>query len=465
MKIRIQNLFVALALIHGFSLILADRATAQNFTTLHSFTATSVSSPFSNSDGTFPRADLIQSGNTLYGTASKGGSLNAGTVFGININGTSFTNLHSFAGSDGSLLYGGLIILSNTLYGTTVFGGSSGAGTLFSINTNGMGFTNLYSFTSNTYSASLNTYTNSDGASPYGGLISLGNTLYGAALKGGNSGKGTIFSINTDGTSFTNLHTFTTSSNDGSGPEARLIQSDGILYGTTANGGNFGNGTVFSLGTNGTGFTILHSFTNSDGTDPLAGLVLSGNTLFGTASGGGNGIGTMFSIETNGMNFTNLHSFSVADGYQPQADLFLSGNTLYGTTQHGGSSFEGNVFSVDTNGTGFTNLYSFTVLSNSTNSDGAIPQAGLILSGNTLFGTAAQGGGANNGTVFRLIIPISLFYQNIGGAVVLSWNDPSFALQAAPAVTGTYANIIGATSPYTNAITGPQQFFRLLVSQ
>jgi hypothetical protein len=47
-------------------------------------------------------------------------------------------------------------------------------------------------------------------------------------------------------------------------------------------------GTIFRVNTNGTGFTNLYSFTNgSDGADPVAGLVLSGNTLYGTAQYGG----------------------------------------------------------------------------------------------------------------------------------------------------------------------------------
>jgi len=34
-------------------------------------------------------------------------------------------------------------------------------------------------------------------------------------------------------------------------------------------------------------------------------------------------------------------------------------------------------------------------------------------------------------------------------------------LQSAPAVTGPFTNLPGATSPYTNPLTAPQQFFRL----
>src|SRR5450759_4758581 len=92
--------------------------------------------------------------------------------------------------------------------------------------------------------------------------------------------------------------------------------------------------------------------------------------------------------------FTTLHSFTLlnnstnSDGARPYAGLILSGNTLYGTAFQGGSSGNGTVFSVNTNGAGFTNLHSFTAAPGPlyTNSDGAFLQAGLILSGNTLYG-------------------------------------------------------------------------------
>src|SRR5450759_1906199 len=150
-------------------------------------------------------------------------------------------------------------------------------------------FTNLHSFTA-TFGPNS---TNSDGARPYAGLILSGNTLYGTAYYGGSSGYGTVFAVNTNGTIFTNLHSFNYS--DGAYPQAGLILSGNTLYGTASGGGSSGNGTVFAVSTNGTGFTNLHSFTatsgslytNSDGATPYAGLILSGNTLYGTASSGG----------------------------------------------------------------------------------------------------------------------------------------------------------------------------------
>jgi uncharacterized repeat protein (TIGR03803 family) len=94
----------------------------------------------------------------------------------------------------------------------------------------------------------------------------------------------------------------------------------------------------------------------------VAGLVLSGNTLYGTTAGGGNaGNGTVFAVNINGLGYTNLYRFTGgSDGATPRDGLILSGNTLYGTTEYGGTNGNGAIFSLNTNGTGFVKLYSFT---------------------------------------------------------------------------------------------------------
>jgi uncharacterized repeat protein (TIGR03803 family) len=350
--------------------------------------------------------------------------------------GQTFTILHSFSAvpstfpytnADGATIDAGLVLSGNTLHGTAFYGGSSGNGTVFKVNTDGTGFTNLYSFTGLDVATST---TNSDGAYPGGGLVSSGNTLYGTAIYGGSSGNGTVFKVNSDGTGFTNLHSFAAgfglsgTNSDGANPFAGLVLSGNTLYSTARGGGNWGNGTVFRVNTDGTGFTNLHSFTaglgtsgtNSDGGFPQAGLVLSSNTVYGTAyNGGSSGNGTVFKVNTDGTGFTNLYSFTAldvttsttnSDGANPQARLVLSGNTLYGTASAGGSTGNGTLFKVSTDGTGFTTLYSFTagLGPNYTNSDGNAPSAGLVLSGNTLFGTALGGGSSGNGTLFKLNI-------------------------------------------------------------
>jgi hypothetical protein len=59
------------------------------------------------------------------------------------------------------------------------------------------------------------------------------------------------------------------------------------------------------------------------------------------------------------------------------------------------------------------------------------------------------------------VAPIPLGIQLIGTNTVLTWSNAAFNLQAAPLINGGYTNVPGATSPHTNPIVGPQQYFRL----
>src|SRR6266403_3373 len=190
-----------------------------------------------------------------------------GLILTSQVTAQTFTNLYGFTGgNDGGAPYAGLILSGNTLYGTTTAGGSSCNGTVFAVNTDGPGFTNLHGFTGG-----------NDGSAPYAGLILSGNTLYGTTAAGGGSGNGTVFAVNTDGSGFANLHRFT-GGNDGGAPNAGLILSGNTLYGTAAGGGSLGNGTVFSqILTPPTIMTQPANLTVSAGT-PATFSVLAGGT-------------------------------------------------------------------------------------------------------------------------------------------------------------------------------------------
>lgn len=439
----------------GLGLIPVDQVTAQNFTDLHSFDF--------GTNGAHPYGGLVLLGNTLYGTAADGGNL--GVVFAVNTDGTGFTNLHSFTGSDGANPNAGLILSGDTLFGTTIYGGSSGQGTVFAINMNGAGFTNLHSFNF------------SNGARPNTGLVLSGNTLYGTTAAGGSLEYGTVFGINTNGTGFTNLYHFD-GDNDGIEPEAGLILSGNTLFGTTYQGGDTGAGTIFSVRTDGTGFTNLFSFSNGNsGIKPMARLLLSGSTLYGTAwQGGSSGKGTVFAVNTNGTDFTILHSFTAisgspstnSDGGNPIAGLILSGSTLYGTAFHGGSSGGGTVFTINTDGTGFTVLFDF-----DGSGEAGGPRGSLILSGNTVYGTTLYGGSSGRGSVFSLSLPPpQLAINSYGANVVLTWPTyaPAVTLQSttdiiSPAVWSTVSptpTIVDGQNAVTNSLSGTQKFYRLI---
>lgn len=139
------------------------------------------------------------------------------------------------------------------------------------------------------------------------------------------------------------LHSFTGGASDGSRPSGSLTLSGSKLYGMTLIGGNSGAGTIFSMNTDGTGLGLLHSFAGGvgDGQYPTGSLTLSGSKLYGmTYSGGSSSNGTLFSMNTNGTGFSLLHSFtgSVSDGAAPEGSLTLSGSKLYGMTYLGGGS-------------------------------------------------------------------------------------------------------------------------------
>jgi uncharacterized repeat protein (TIGR03803 family) len=135
------------------------------------------------------------------------------------------------------------------------------------------------------------------------------------------------------------------------------------------------------------------------------------------------------------------------------------------------------VFKGHTDGSGFTNLYSFTTFSgtypNYYNSDGYYPYAALLLSGNTLYGTALEGGTNNAGTVFSFTLPVPppLAINRSGTNVVVTWptNAAVFTLEsttnlvppAAWSAVSPGSVIVNGQSAVTNPISGTQNFYRL----
>lgn len=389
--------------------------------TLHRF---SILTSGRSSDGANPAAGLVYAGGFLIGSTLNGGLWGSGTAFYSSLDGTTFGAFRQFTNApDAGNPQGELALAGNNFFGATLSGGANGAGAIFLGQTNG-NFSLLRSLAA-IYSHNA---TNDGGASPGASLALSDGTLYGIASAGGASANGTIFSLTTNGATFSVLHDFsaldlpTGTNTDGAFPQGGLIVLGDRLYGTTSSGGNFGGGVIFSIRTDGSDFTTLHNFpaldpgagTNSDGAMPLGGLALLGDRLYGTTfSGGSGGRGTVFSIQTNGLNFAVLHQFASvdivtgtnADGASPSAALTPSGNTLYGTASSGGSGAAGTVFAINASGQ-FNTLYSFTaVAANGTNADGAFPVAPVVRVNNSLYGTTFSGGPGASGAVFSLPLP------------------------------------------------------------
>jgi uncharacterized repeat protein (TIGR03803 family) len=210
---------------------------------------------------------------------------------------------------------------------------------------------------------------------------------------------------------FTILHNF--ASSDGSAPLAGLVMdAKQNLYGTASSGGEYNGGVVFKASRGGAEM-VMHSFgSGTDGSGPEGSLIIdSAGNLYGTTFAGGTaGVGTVFKISASGKE-SILYSFAGSDdGANPVAGLAInaSGN-LYGTTSSGGAYNSGTVFEVSSTGQ-HTVLYSFGSISN----DGTDPVAGVTLDpkGN-LYGTASAGGSYGYGTVFELKYSASGFTENI----------------------------------------------------
>jgi uncharacterized repeat protein (TIGR03803 family) len=182
----------------------------------------------------------------------------------------------------------------------------------------------------------------------------------------------TVFAISYPGTTMAALHSFT-GGNDGGVPNGLVQHTNGLLYGTTQSGGMYGDGTIFSLSTNGT-LTTLVPFDGTNGAMPVASLVQGANAaLYGTTeSGGSNAAGTLFSM-TPGGTLNSIYSFaSNNDSIDPFTSLVrdAQGN-FYGATQNNAAPGDGNIFQLAPDDQ-VTNFYSFTGGLNGTLPAGAL---------------------------------------------------------------------------------------------
>jgi uncharacterized repeat protein (TIGR03803 family) len=240
-----------------------------------------------------------------------------------------------------------------------------------------------------------------DGAFPWAGLVmNTSGILYGTTNAGGEYGQGVVFKV--AGTKETVLHAFT-GGNDGGAPAAgTLINANGSLYGTAVYGGDVNCnpdpcGVVFKL--TGRKETVLHAFKGApDGAFPAAGLFMdAAGNLYGTTAGGGENGGIVFEVGQDRKERL-LHAFrSANDGSTPQAGVVLDANgNLYGTTLYGGKRGVGTVFEIAADGKGKI-LHSFCC------SNGANPMGDLIMDAKgNLYGTASNGGVSGNGVIFMI---------------------------------------------------------------
>ena len=364
----------------------------------------------------------------IYGVARFiSGTTSWGTVFKLLPDNT-LSNLFVFNGLNGygprgALLLGG----DGNFYGTTQAGGSIGSGgVLCNISPDGA-FTKLWDFNACQDS-------HSEGALVRG----PDGDLFGTTYEGG-GGNATIFQFTPPGQAADILEF---DGSNGQYPLGRLLQrGDRLLYGTTSAGRSLGgSGSIFNLIPAGVA-TELAGFDGSLGAFPQAGLVADADgNLYGTTSGGGAyGAGTVFKLSKAGA-LRTLADFDTTNSGSHSLSPLAWGNDgdLYGTISSGGAGGWGTAFKVSPTG-GLTTLVAF----NGTN--GATPQAGLIVGADgNLYGTTSGGGSFNFGTVYRMTPQGDL-------QTLCAFNNTNGAAPAAELVLGASGNF------FRNTTTGGEE--------
>src|SRR6266851_671078 len=350
-----------------------------------------------------PSAPLIadEHGN-LYGTAYNGGPNFAGCVFELSPSSDgswSEKTLHTFNITDGFQPVAALIFdkLGN-LYGTASSGGTYGGGVVFELSPSPTGEwteTALYNFG------------NGDGGNAASELVFDKNgNLYGTTEFGGIGNGGTVYKLSPSPAGWTEtiLHEFpgnwpySCSTTDGYNPRGSLVfDSEGRMYGTTQDGGAYGQGTVYELALAKDGSyqeRLLHSFGGADGSQPFWTLTMdSSGNLYGTTFDGGNltacpnGCGTVFKLTKHGdgkWTESVLYALAASDGNDAVGRVvFDRAGNLYAAATLGSTGIDGSVFRLTPRADGQwmeTVLHRFPWPSTG---DGAAPYAGLILRGKT----------------------------------------------------------------------------------
>jgi len=442
MQHRSMNLCAALVAIMAAAAI-ASSALAQDkqFSTLYRFEAPAATT-FTSALGSQPdTTPAVGPDGAIYGMTSVGGQYGNGVIYRFDRDSHQYTVLHTFSAmdangdnADGAAPGNGLTAGRNgVFYGMAYLGGPNGNGTIFQITTTGK-FTVLHAFSA----LDANGH-NEDGAGPLRNIV-VGNDgdLYGTTRTGGQNtclfthGCGVAWTINGRG-NFTVLHQFTADE----GHAASLTQGiDGYFYGcavwpaTSLPPGPLPSGILYRMDRWGEEFQVLYTFSqtnasgeNTDGAECYEPLVEARPGVFYGAAyyGGTNGNGVVFRYSLwNPGSIEVMHNFSAMnsagqnwDGAAPDGPLALGPDgTLYSNADYGGGNGNGVIYSLSEDGR-FEVLHTFSATNATTgaNADGATPDDGLVLDGNSLIGIAIYGGngspaGFNNsgGTLYELTL-------------------------------------------------------------
>ena len=377
--------------------------------------------------GSFPQSELIEYNGLVYGTASRGGTVDKGTLFVFDPKANTISKLIDFTGGiEGARPNSSLLLFNNLLYGTTTSGGLDDSGTIFSYDPvqsvfkteHSLIFTkdsyapngnltridnNLYGYASGGYIFQFDVASgiysirdtleyNVEGNSVIG-LTAVDNSIYAVAGSGGSGGLGTFFK-------FDPISNTTT-----------VIQSFGYQLGRPTNRPLlYGDKLISVTGYNNDGYIVEYDLVaevfqpiiqfdgKSYGRAISGKLTLYNNSLFGLANyGGSNNSGTIVRIDTETNELYNEKNFSVTpNGSGPSGNIVNVNGIIYGTTESGGlQGGFGCLFGYNiTDGT-------YSLLTEFNGIIGKKPIAGVTENDKVLYGSTRNGGALDAGTIFQ----------------------------------------------------------------
>lgn len=334
-------------------------------------------------------AGLLDVNGILYGTAANGGTNGDGSVFSYNLSTGSINQIVAFNGTNGHFPVAGLTDINGTLYGATQSGGAYGGGVIYSLNPSNGTMTNLVNFNGG----------GNNGAAPSMRMNDIGGLLYGTTTTGGANGVGTLFSFNPGTNGLATLANFSTSTTGGN-PYDAPIDINGVLYGTTSNGGKYQEGAIFSYNMSTGVLADISNFNTATGTGPLNRVSYINGNLYGTTQfGGANGEGTVYSFNLATGQLLAMMSFVGPNGDTSYSGLLNVSNMLYGVTAYGGANNDGTLFAVDPATGGSVTLASFS------GSNGIYPNSAPIDIGGVLYSDTSKGGSVGDGIVYSYTAP------------------------------------------------------------
>lgn len=432
MKPNPRSSLAAMATLAAAVLAATTTASAQTLTTLKSFTSGFDGGPYVDTG-------LTLSDGMLYGTG--------GTIYKIRTDGSDFSVIHQFTGEWFAYGRGRVAVSGDTIYGATSYGGSTvgappgdtlGHGIIYRVNTDGTGFTVLREFNK----------AGGDGYRPAFGLVLSGSTLYGTTTQGGAFDRGVVFKINTNGTGYQNIHSFNYAT-EGLQPQSELTLIGNTLFGTTRFRSipkNTFGGMLFKISLDGTGFSVLSTFTDRFhvGSEWINGLTAVGATLYGVGDDYGSGPdfgdpkSSLYKINTDGTGFQVIRQ--LPPGSRFGNILTWTGSELLGAWHD--SSPSGGVFQVNTDGTGYHVIKTF--------EGNSFHVGDLVFSGTTLYGGRFDFDfGQEPSALFSLDVRPRLAIAAAGAAVKISW--PGYAhdyvLEQSPTLAhGSWTYVIEASA-------------------